>query len=92
MTTFYLVGQLNRCPVSHLSTRSRACRISAFTARASSRNICRCPPRQAFLDVASLPSIDLGPVDSSHGLQVRISSACRALRSNVQPLPMVSLQ
>lgn len=40
----------------------------------------------------ALPSADCGPVDRSHGFQVRIIAACRALRSAVQPFAMVCLQ
>lgn len=65
---------------------------SAFSVLDSSRSCARCPPCQALRLTRSLPSSDLGPVDLAHGLQFLISSACRCLRSNVQPLTMICLQ
>ena len=50
------------------------------------------PPLNLFLLTRALPSGLRGPVDCSHGFQVRISSACLALRSGVQPLAMMSFQ
>ena len=65
---------------------------SAFSSLDSSRSCARCPPCQALRDTRALPSGVLGPVDLAHGLQFLISSACRCLRSNVQPLTMICLQ
>jgi hypothetical protein len=75
-----------------VSTRSRATRISAFTCRDNSRIINQCPPFQAFLDAFALPSSLRGPVDCSHGFHVRISAACLARRSGVQPFAIACLQ
>lgn len=69
----------------HTATKFRDCSISAFSIRVKSRNFARCPPRQGFIEAFSLPSGDLGPVDCSQGLQVRISSDCRWRRSGVHP-------
>jgi len=44
---------------------------------ASSRNAGRCPPLKALRHTLALPSLVLGPVDRSHGFQVRISTAYR---------------
>ena len=74
------------------STRSRPALTSAFTRRDSSRSIFQCPPRQAFLDALALPSGVRGPVACCHGFQVRISAACRDLRSGVQLDAMLLLQ
>lgn len=75
-----------------MSTRSRATRISAFTCRDNSRSVNQCPPFQAFLDAFALPSAVRGPMDHSHGFHPRISAACLALRSGVQPFAMMRLQ
>jgi len=76
----------------HLLANSRAARTSALTILDSSRSCARWPPFHAFRLTSALPSSDLGPVDLAHGLQLLISSACRCLRSNVQPLTMICLQ
>jgi hypothetical protein len=73
-------------------TRSRPALTSAFTMRVSFRMVARCPPVQAFRDALAFPSGVRGPLACSHGFQVRISCACRALRSGVQPFSMVFLQ
>lgn len=65
---------------------------SAFSSLDSSRSCARCPPCQALRDTRALPSGVLGPVDCSHGLHCRISSACRCRRSNVQGVAMLVLQ
>ena len=52
----------------------------------------RCPPLSAFCEEVVLPAAVRGPVDRSHGLQVRISVAWRARRSEVQGVPMGMLQ
>ena len=74
------------------SIRSRAARISAFTSRDSSRRAARCPPAQAFRDAVALPSGVRGPVACFHGVQVRISADCFALRFGVQAVAMLVLQ
>lgn len=79
---------------------SLACRICkcsrafrwAAKARRSSRNSVRGPPFQAFLPAMALPSLVRGPVDFSHGRQVRTSDDCQALRSGVQEVAMLLLQ
>lgn len=76
----------------HFETSSRDARTSALTSLDSSRSCARWPPVQAFLLTRFLPSGDLGPVDLAHGFHCLINSACRALRSNVQPLAMINLQ
>jgi len=52
----------------------------------------RFPPRQALRDTRALPSVVLGPVDRPQGFQVRISTACLARRSGVQPFAIGLLQ
>ena len=79
-------------PYLHLLASSRAMRTCSLTILDSSRSSARWPPFQALRLTRSLPSSDLGPVDLAHGLQLLISSACRCLRSNVQPLTMICLQ
>ena len=76
----------------HLLASSRAMRTCSLTILDSSRSSARWPPFHALRLTSSLPSSDLGPVDLAHGLQLLISSACRCLRSNVQPLTMICLQ
>ena len=76
----------------HLSASSRDIRTCSLTILDSSRSSARWPPFHALRLTSSLPSSDLGPVDLAHGLQFLISSACRCLRSNVQPLIMIRLQ
>jgi hypothetical protein len=49
------------------------------------RSIFLWPPLQALRDALALPSGVLGPVDHAHGCHARISAACPALRSDVQP-------
>ena len=68
----------------------RTCRQCFNTALASVR--CHGSLFSALRDAAAFPSMDVGPVDFSHGFQLRISSACRALRSGVQPFAMMLLQ
>ena len=75
-----------------LLTISRDARTSALTILVSSRSCARRPPVQALRLTLSLPSIDFGPVDLAHGFHCLINSACRCLRSNVQPLTMICLQ
>ena len=75
-----------------LVTKSRASRNSALTILVSSRNFSQCPPLKALRPTRCLPAGDFGTVDLVHGCNVRINSACRALRSNVQPLAMINLQ
>ena len=65
---------------------------SVFSSPDSPRISARCPPFQAFRDTRALPSGVDGPVDCSHGFQRLISSACRCLRSKVQPFAMICLQ
>jgi hypothetical protein len=68
---------------------SRHRRISLRSIRASSRTLrLRIPCRRAFLALATLPRSVFGPHDRSHGFQFRMSAACRARRSGVQPLLM----
>ena len=57
----------------------------SHNSRPSSRNIGRTPPLNALRAARALPASVLGPVDCSHGRQLRISAACRALRSEFQP-------
>jgi hypothetical protein len=42
-------------------------------------------PLYALRETRALPPTVFGPVDRSHGFQRRISAACRARRSGVQP-------
>ena len=72
--------------------KRRIAASSAFSSLDSARSCARWPPFQALRDTRALPSGVLGPVDLAHGLQFLISSACRCLRSNVQPLTMICLQ
>jgi hypothetical protein len=44
------------------------------------------------IQVEHLPSGVRGPLACFHGFQVRISAACRALRSGVQVVAMLTLQ
>ena len=46
----------------------------------------------AFRLLRAMPAAVLGPVDRSQGLQVRISAACLARRSDVHPLAMLRPQ
>jgi len=75
-----------------LLTSSRDARTSALTILVSSRSCARKPPRHALRLTSALPSADFGPVDCTHGCHCLINSACRCLRSNVQPLAMICLQ
>ena len=75
-----------------LETSSRDCLTCWLTILDSSRSCCRWPPVQALRLTRSLPSGDLGPVDLAHGFHCLMDSACRCLRSNVQPLTMICLQ
>ena len=59
---------------------------------ASSRSSGLIPPVQALRDEAALPAALRGPVLCSQGLHCRISSACLARRSGVQPFAMLNLQ
>jgi hypothetical protein len=52
----------------------------------------RIPCRRALLALAILPRSVFGPHDRSHGFQLRMSAACRARRSGVQPLLMAQPQ
>jgi len=71
------------------SRTSRSMSLSCFFRARSSR---RRPPRFALSADLAFPRTVAGPVDRSHGFQVRISADCLALRSGVQPFAMVSLQ
>ena len=73
-------------------TSSRDARTCSLTILVSSRISAQWPPVQAFLLTRRLPASDLGPVDLAHGCHVRISSACRALRSGVQVVAMICIQ
>ncbi len=55
------------------------------------RNSCQRPPLSAFLATRAFPSAVRGPVDFAQGCHCRISAACRARRSSVQPLTMFHL-
>ena len=74
------------------ATSSRASSISALTILASSRSFSQCPPVQALRDALHLPSGVRGPLDCSHGFQVRISADCLARRSELQFVAMLMLQ
>lgn len=74
---------------SSISRRNLSCSRSSL---ASSRSSNLIPPFQALHDAAALPSALRGPVLSSQGRHRRISSACRARRSGVQPFAMLHLQ
>ena len=74
------------------ATSSRAARTCSLTILVSSRSCARWPPFQALRETLSRPSGVVGPVDCSHGFQRLMASACLRLRSNVQPLTMISLQ
>ena len=65
---------------------------SAFSVLVSSRSCARWPPFQALRETLSRPSGVVGPVDCSHGFHRLMASACLRLRSNVQPLTLISLQ
>ena len=80
---------LTRPAYRHLLFSSRDSRTDSLTILDSSRSSARWPPFQALRLTRSLPSRDLGPVELAHGLQLLISSACRCLRSNVQPFEML---
>ena len=60
-------------------------RCCSRNARPSSRNSGRTPPLNPRMAARALPASVLGPVARSHGRHWRISAACRALRSEVQP-------
>lgn len=66
--------------------------FTSFNILANSRSNDRVPPLYAFRETAALPSTDFGPLDCSHGRHCLISADCRALRSGVQPFPMLLLQ
>jgi hypothetical protein len=75
------------------SAVSRHWRIRLRSIRASSRTPrLRIPCCRAFLALAIFPRSVFGPHDRSHGFQFRMSAACRARRSDVQPLLMAQLQ
>lgn len=90
----------------HMPTRQLSGRERCFAQSKTSRRILSCsrnssassrssgliPPVQALRDEAALPSALRGPVLRSHGRHCRISSACRARRSGVQPFAMLNLQ
>lgn len=76
----------------HPETSSRACRHSALTSLANSRSMAQCPPVQALRDALHLPSGVRGPLDCSHGFQVRICADCLARRSELQCVAMLMLQ
>lgn len=61
-------------------------------ARDSSRSSSRVPPFHALPEALAFPSIVRGPVECSHGREVRICSDSRALRSGVQPFAIIRLQ
>lgn len=76
----------------HLEVMSRAAFTSALTSLDSSRSCARWPPVQALRPTRALPSFVTGPVDLAQGFHCLISSACRRLRSGVQPLTIIRSQ
>lgn len=68
------------------------CRINSVVRFASTLSLGLNPPLKALCRVVDLPSGMVGPVDCAHGFHVRISAACRARRSGVQPFAIVGLQ
>lgn len=72
--------------------KSRWRRSSSFVVclnlRIASRSILQAPPLSPLRAVRALPASVRGPVDRSHGRHVRISFACSARRSGVQPFAM----
>lgn len=84
---------LHRCAHQLIRHSASRCFLSIeLVILRSSRNSTNKPSLNALREALALPSAVLGPVDFSHGLQLRISAACRARRSDVQPLPMLLLQ
>ena len=72
---------------------SLACAISAATSLFNSRvRLLNDSGLSALRLLRAVPAAVLGPVEHSHGLQVRMSAACRARRSCVHPFAMLSLQ
>lgn len=93
LTDFRPAPHLARAPSRQLaSMASRCARSAAFSSRASSRSRSRYAPLKGLRAARALPSSVRGPVDFSQGFHSRISAACRARRSGVQPLPMLLLQ
>lgn len=84
--------QGRRLPGHHGKSRIARTSRCARSASATSRRRWRTPPFQELSAATALPSSVRGPVDCSHGRQVRISSACRCLRSKVHPFAMLGLQ
>ena len=75
-----------------LRSPSRCFLMRTFIAFFKARSFSQCPPLNPLRAVRSLPSSLRGPVDFSHGRHVRISVACRARRSGVQPLAIARFQ
>lgn len=73
-------------------SRSRCRRNASFMSLITSRAKRQSPPLNPLRAVMALPSTVRGPVDRSHGFQVRINAACRARRSGVQPFAIAPLQ
>jgi hypothetical protein len=72
---------------------SRHWRIRLRSIRVSSRTLrLRIPCRRAFPALTALPRSVFGPHDRPHGFQLTMSAACRARRSDVQPLLMAQSQ
>lgn len=78
-----------RSTQSRISRRILSCSRSSS---ANSRSSGLMPPVHALRDATALPSALRGPVLRSQGRHCRISSACRARRSGVQPFAMLDLQ
>ena len=67
-------------------------RRCARSTRASSRRLGRAPPLKALRAQRALPAADFGPVAFFQGRHCRISFACCARRSGVQPFAIALLQ
>jgi len=64
----------------------------ARSAAANPRSVSQSPPLNPLCLVRAFPSSVRGPVDFSHGRQLRIISACRARRSGVHTFAMSASQ
>jgi hypothetical protein len=60
--------------------------MSRSTRESRLMDVLRPPCLRAFIFEFAMPGTDVGPVAFAQGLQRRISAACRARRSGVQPL------
>ncbi len=78
-----------RCRSGAHGSSSFRCSLSAHARSRRSRHE---PPLYALRATVALPSGVRGPVDFSQGRHCRISSACRARRSDVQPFATILLQ